>query len=306
MAWPDMPPGWQFWQVTGPTEFTAPFAAPPAPLPQQRDDESRFRWEVVTPANQLKTLNELERVLCGSFVRWRRDHAKPDETAAELNVVLPADHPAVLARDSSFAALVEAVTAVRDVLVEAIEARRDPGEPYFAWRRAQEVRMSTYFNASKECSAAQFAAVQAWADRLPPAERHRFWWGDRGSAGGNSPSQPTAGDWQQAERLAAAALRQFGFADAAVTTAGADGGLDVVARFAVAQVKYTTKPVGRPVLQQLQGAAGGRAAVCFAYAGYSAQASAFADEHQIALFTVRLPRTVRPVNRAARTMALKE
>jgi hypothetical protein len=305
LSWPDVP-SWTFWQVTGPDQLTAPFAAPPAPFPQERDDESRFRWEVSTPANQLKTLNELEGVLCRSFVRWRGNHAKHDETAVELNVVLPPDHPAVVDRDRSFAALVEAVTAVRNLIVAAIETQRDPLESYVLGRQVQEERMSAYFDADKACSAAQFAAVQGWADRLPSAEQHRFWWGDSGSATGSGLSQPATGDWQQAEALAAAAMRQFGFADATVTTAGADGGIDVVARFAVAQVKYTAKPVGRPVLQQLQGAANGRTAACFASAGYSAQALEFADQVRIALFTVQLPRTVRPVNGVARAMAQRE
>ena len=109
--------------------------------------------------------------------------------------------------------------------------------------------------------------------------------------------------WVQAERLAAAALRKFGFDDALPTGSGTDAGLDVAGRFIACQVKYTVRPVGRPVLQQLVGAAGGRVTAFFSQAGYTAQAIEYADQVGMALFGLTLPTTVSPQNSAAREMA---
>src|SRR3954452_2909829 len=64
------------------------------------------------------------------------------------------------------------------------------------------------------------------------------------------------GSWHAAEALAAWHMRKLGFEDASVTKAGADGGLDVTSREAVAQVKHYSKgPIGSPAIQQLRGAA---------------------------------------------------
>lgn len=109
-------------------------------------------------------------------------------------------------------------------------------------------------------------------------------------------------DWQEAERLAAMALQQFGFRDATITMSGADGGIDVQSSKIVAQVKYTSQPVGRPIIQQIIGAAGGRAAACFAKSGYTEQARVFADERGVALFVITLPTTVEAGNAAARQL----
>jgi hypothetical protein len=50
-----------------------------------------------------------------------------------------------------------------------------------------------------------------------------------------------------AESAAAAFMRRIGFADAKLTSSGSDGGIDVKATGAVAQVKMQWTPVGRPV-----------------------------------------------------------
>lgn len=118
-----------------------------------------------------------------------------------------------------------------------------------------------------------------------------------------APTWSDEGDWQQAERLAAAALQQFGFTDARVTGNGNDRGLDVSGRNIAAQVKYTGAPVGRPVVQQLVGAAGGRATAFFSRSGYSQHAIQEADARGMALFTIALPSSVHPQNRAARQMS---
>ncbi|WP_411157656.1 restriction endonuclease [Nocardia puris] len=56
---------------------------------------------------------------------------------------------------------------------------------------------------------------------------------------------------QEAERNAAARMREMGFADAAVTAGGADGGVDVRASRAIAQVKWRGGMVSRPEVQKL-------------------------------------------------------
>jgi hypothetical protein len=108
------------------------------------------------------------------------------------------------------------------------------------------------------------------------------------------------GGWIAAERLAAAALRGYGFIDAVVTPSGNDGGFDVIGTGIVAQVKYRSRATGRPELQQLVGANTRFAtAAFFSRNGYSTQAIDFADSVGMALFQIELPRTIAPVNRAA-------
>lgn len=115
----------------------------------------------------------------------------------------------------------------------------------------------------------------------------------------------TSTAWQDAEHLAAAALRQFGFVDANVTRAGADRGLDVVGGGVAAQVKYTGATVGRPLIQQLVGAAGSRQTAFFARSGFTQHAVEEADRHGMALFTLALPTTVTAHNGPARRMACR-
>jgi hypothetical protein len=118
--------------------------------------------------------------------------------------------------------------------------------------------------------------------------------------------EPDAGDvvgsWQEAEALAAWHMKQLGFDDAQLTAAGADGGLDVVAKSAVAQVKhYTGSPTGAPAVQQLRGA--GIAvewALFYALSGYTRAAMDFAESANVALFTYDTEGTVEPVSAAAK------
>ncbi len=105
-----------------------------------------------------------------------------------------------------------------------------------------------------------------------------------------------------AEVNAATQMRSMGFPDATVTAAGADGGIDVHAANAVAQVKLHGKPTGRPDLQRLYGARGGnhsKAMLFFTLAGYSAAAVEYADQVEMALFTYSLDGTIRASNSAA-------
>ncbi|WP_405966117.1 restriction endonuclease [Streptomyces sp. NBC_00015] len=67
---------------------------------------------------------------------------------------------------------------------------------------------------------------------------------------------PQAIDWRACEHIAAEHLRALGIADAEVTPARGDAGIDVRSEIAIAQVKHQRTPVGRPALQNLVGAAG--------------------------------------------------
>ncbi|MGC0367145.1 hypothetical protein ABH922_005197 [Rhodococcus sp. 27YEA15] len=102
-----------------------------------------------------------------------------------------------------------------------------------------------------------------------------------------------------AEVNAATQMRVMGFVDATVTAPGADGGIDVDAVNAVAQVKLHGKPTGRPDLQRLYGARGGSHAkvmLFFTLAGYSAAAVEYANQVGMALFTYSLDGTVSACN----------
>ncbi|MFZ2242992.1 MAG: restriction endonuclease [Gordonia amarae] len=115
---------------------------------------------------------------------------------------------------------------------------------------------------------------------------------------------------QQAESLAAAIMqKQLGFRDAAVTNLSGDGGVDVVSRHAVAQVKHWSSQVGRPALQQLYGARGADARkklVFFSSGGYSPQAVEYADTHEVALFGFSNDSTWWAVNEHAKGLTRQE
>lgn len=109
-----------------------------------------------------------------------------------------------------------------------------------------------------------------------------------------------------AEAAAAQWMRYWGFADAEVTNVGPDSGIDVRARDAVAQVKAYQVPVGRPDIQRLQGVrshANAKEALFFALTAYTAQAVAWADEVDIALFRFDLQGEPKPVNPTAHRVA---
>lgn len=93
--------------------------------------------------------------------------------------------------------------------------------------------------------------------------------------------------WQDAERIACEWMRKNGYPDARLTPPGADGGIDVASRKAVAQVKHHLKPVGRPDVQRLYAVAqtSKRRALFFSNAGYTPDATAWAREHGVELLT---------------------
>lgn len=107
----------------------------------------------------------------------------------------------------------------------------------------------------------------------------------------------------EAEELSAEWIRWMGFEGAAVTGAGADGGIDVFGSgrsgVIAAQVKFEAVPAGRPKLQQLYGAgvaAGASTTAFFSSAGFTAQAIGWAGEVGMALFEFGVDGSVMPAN----------
>ncbi len=107
--------------------------------------------------------------------------------------------------------------------------------------------------------------------------------------------------WQDAERMAAAHMSAIGYPDAAVTASGPDGGVDVKADNAIAQVKHWTAKVGSREIRDLNGTAAALSAqgIFYALSGYSAEAIRWADGVGLALFQYDQDRTVLPVSRRA-------
>lgn len=97
-------------------------------------------------------------------------------------------------------------------------------------------------------------------------------------------------------------MRYMGFTDARRTPTGSDGGLDVVASDAVAQVKDYGTTISRPTLQQLVGAAFGRQCLFFSRQGFTREAVEYAADVDMALFRFDLQGTPEPVNATAREL----
>ena len=114
---------------------------------------------------------------------------------------------------------------------------------------------------------------------------------------------PPALTWQDAELLAAAHMGGLGFAGARLTRAGADGGIDVEAPAAVAQVKHYLSPVGPRPVRELAGVARGRTALFYCWTGYTAAAVTAAQDGGVALFTYTSAGQVEGVNAVAHALA---
>lgn len=114
-------------------------------------------------------------------------------------------------------------------------------------------------------------------------------------------------DWQDAEERAAEWMRHWGWLDASVTESGADGGIDVSASGAVAQVKFWEKAVPRPDLQNLVGAASTRGDVkhmlFFSRNGYTSDARGWADLAGVATFAFDEAGNPQPQNNLAAQIA---
>jgi hypothetical protein len=112
--------------------------------------------------------------------------------------------------------------------------------------------------------------------------------------------------WQDAEFAAVDHMRSLGFTDARVTDAGADGGIDVIARDAMAQVKYYSQPIGVGPVRELRGVADSHHHLLFyASGGYTASARQFADEKEVALFSIQELGHITPLNAAAAELSAR-
>ncbi|MBX7264634.1 restriction endonuclease [Micromonospora sp. Llam7] len=111
-------------------------------------------------------------------------------------------------------------------------------------------------------------------------------------------------DWRTSEEIATAHMRALGFSDAELTGGNRDGGLDVVSRAGVAQVKMQAMPVGSPLVRQLRGARPHTAHHLFySTSGYTTAACEAAKEAGVSLFTIRPDGTISPVGDAATELA---
>jgi hypothetical protein len=99
-------------------------------------------------------------------------------------------------------------------------------------------------------------------------------------------------------------MKEHGFRDATVTPPGADGGIDIRSRHAVAQVKCHAKPVGLAEVQRLYGITESlrTTGVFFSSAGFTPKAREWADQCGSALLTIN---PVTPVNDGARRLSRK-
>lgn len=113
---------------------------------------------------------------------------------------------------------------------------------------------------------------------------------------------------RDAEIAAAEWLRFWGAVDARTHGPGADSGVDVESSKLVVQVKARVAPAGRPELQRLHGAAVGRGkqGAFFSLGGFTAQAVAWANQVDLALFEFDLQGEPRAVNEPAYRIARRE
>lgn len=89
-----------------------------------------------------------------------------------------------------------------------------------------------------------------------------------------------------AELLVAEWMRHLGILDAEATPEGADGGIDVTSRSAIAQVKHYKGRVGVVEVRELLGVAASlrKQALFFTSTGYTSEAAAFATATGVSLF----------------------
>ncbi|KRC42720.1 restriction endonuclease [Oerskovia sp. Root22] len=110
-----------------------------------------------------------------------------------------------------------------------------------------------------------------------------------------------------AERMAAHAMRGMGYPDAQETPVGPDGGVDVRASHAIAQVKWRAAQTGRQEIQALVGARGRNHylhLLFFSASGFSQQAVEYGEMMEVALFTFNVVGGLTPITSKA-TEALR-
>lgn len=103
---------------------------------------------------------------------------------------------------------------------------------------------------------------------------------------GRPPAPGQFMSWEQAEVLVRDWMRQNGYRDAALTPQGADGGVDITSRSAIAQVKHQFRPVGLAPIQRTYGIAltMRRQALFFSSSGYSPKATEWARRYGVTLY----------------------
>lgn len=109
----------------------------------------------------------------------------------------------------------------------------------------------------------------------------------------------------EAEINAAAKMRDFGFVDATALPGGPDGGIDVYSRRAYAQVKWRGGAADESDIENLYGARGldpDRALLYFSGGEYTEDATRYAKDVGIALFTFDETGEVNPVDDRARAL----
>jgi hypothetical protein len=120
-----------------------------------------------------------------------------------------------------------------------------------------------------------------------------------------TPERRQITSWEEAEVNARDWMRTWGFRDAELTPPGADSGVDVRSRDAIAQVKYEARDVGRPYLQMLVGARGKHTdtgLLFFTGSRYTGQAVNYAEEMGIALFHYKLDGSIEAINKSAESL----
>lgn len=112
---------------------------------------------------------------------------------------------------------------------------------------------------------------------------------------------------RDAELIAAQWMVYWGYYDAKATPIGPDGGIDVIASRALAQVKHRNVKTSRTEINEFHGSAegSGKDELYFSLSGYTQQALERADEKSIALFIFNSEGIPKPVNGPARRIASK-
>ncbi|MEU0265669.1 restriction endonuclease [Nocardioides sp. NPDC006303] len=121
----------------------------------------------------------------------------------------------------------------------------------------------------------------------------------------SKPEPQQIDSWKAAEENAARWMRYWGFTDSRCTPAGPDGGIDVVAGSALAQVKFEAHQTGAPAVQRLVGARRNeteKALLFFSGVGFARPAVEYADDMGIALFKYDLLGEMSPQNLTARQL----
>ena len=112
---------------------------------------------------------------------------------------------------------------------------------------------------------------------------------------------------RDAELIAARWMVYWGYYDAKATPIGPDGGLDVIASRALAQVKYRNVKTSRTEINEFHGSAegSGKDELYFSRSGYTQNAIERAEDKGIALYVFNDQGIPKPVNGFARRIASK-